>query len=127
MTKDKELIYIDKETYFQIIGKEDEQAYQEFLENNPRFINQEIEKPKYQIDEKKLQKMHEHDEDFLYIEPLVRLEFALPWHEQTNKSFNYSKANLTRKQKCLELINYYKNVCGITSTEQIFKRSGRNR
>ena len=39
MTKENDFIYIDEDTYFKIISKEDKSDYQRFLKDNPQFID----------------------------------------------------------------------------------------
>lgn len=153
MTKHDDIIYIDEDTYYQIIGEEDKNSYVNFLENNPKFVD--VTKPtenkkrksvydnniinkkismEDQIDlEDKQQKnetqisleeRHQRTEDLRYMPYLIWLEMYLPRHERVFGAFEYSDDQITNKQKCEELLNYYSSTCGITNIEEIYRTRG---
>ena len=135
--------YIDFETYEQLTS-ETKDDYVNFLKNNPSFIDtkeailsnikkkQELEQEKikqqhdYMVQkQKQLEERHRKDEDYRYIPSLVWLEMYLPRYELEFGKFDYSNKELTNKQKCEELLNYFGSVCGITDIKDIFKRKPR--
>lgn len=139
MTKDNEIVYIDSDTYYQIIGSQDEESYKNFLINNPRFkdINSQrksvysenivakpvVEESKKISEKTKLQCQHEKDEDYRYFPHRFWLEQYLPRFEMTYGKFFYSSDNLTNKAMCEELLIYYSEVCHIDNIENIKKGS----
>lgn len=129
MTKENDFIYIDEDTYFKIISKEDKSDYQRFLKDNPQFIDvtkkkTTLEKVKQEVisnKEKELEEKHKRADDFRYIMPLIWLEQYLDRYKTIYGEFKYSKDNLTNQEKCEELIKYYEK-CGCNRVEEIFKR-----
>lgn len=136
MTKNEEIIYIDKETYYQIIGQEDEQSYINFLKNNPKFVNftnqrksifsENIVQKECAVEEvkeipkkTKLQIQHEKADDYRYFPHRIWLEQYLPRFEMVYGKFFYSNENLSNKEKCQELLTYYSEVCHINNIEDI--------
>lgn len=132
-------IVIDQETYTSVTN-EGKDEYLKFLRDNPFYIdvNEAIEKnkekrqkqhqkeleqqEKYKLKkQKELEEKHQRDEDYRYIPSLVWLEMYLPRFEMVYGEFVYSKKELSNKQKCEELLNYFGEVCGITDIQDIFK------
>ena len=120
---------IDENTYNQF-NDNSLDTYEDFLKSNPivtdysswlkknnKKSDEKIESKKVELD-KKLKK----DEDYRYIPSLVWMEMYLPRFEMVYGKFNYSKNDLTNKQKCEELLNYYAKKCGIKKINEIYKK-----
>lgn len=143
MTKHDDIIYIDEDTYYQIIGEEDQNSYVNFLANNPKFVDvtKPIESKKRKTiydsniinnesnieDQITLKERHQKTDDLRFMPHLIWLEMYLPRHEKVFGNFEYSSDQITNKEKCEELLEYYSSTCGITDIEDIFKRAHRGR
>lgn len=135
MTKQDRINYIDKNTYYKLIGEEDEESYINFLNNNPNFVD--IDKHNTRktifdsnissIENKKAIENNQKIDDYRYGPYLIWLELYLPRFETVYGKFNYSNENITMKQKCEELLNYYANRCNIENIEEIKKKPHKGR
>ncbi len=123
----KETIFIDQNIYQAISGKKSRKSYETFLENNPNFVDLNysskkeikedvIAKEKIQ---KELEQNLEKTEDYRYVMNLIWLEMYLPKYERKYGAFKYSNENMTNREKCEELLEYYADVCGIGDIKKI--------
>lgn len=69
-----------------------------------------------------LEERHRKDEDYRYVPSLVWMEMYLPRFESRYGEFNYSSDDISNKQKCEELLDYFGNICGVSKIEEIYKK-----